>query len=85
VETSITASELHERMRARGVRVGDLARESGMYTTDVSAILHGHLACGPQREAQLVRGILRLGQDKDTPNAQRPEPAEPVVIRLRQP
>jgi transcriptional regulator with XRE-family HTH domain len=79
--TTITASELRERMAARGLRVGDLARESGLYASTVSQILGGHLRYGPSREARLARGILRLGLDRDTP--QPTPPPEPVVIRIR--
>ncbi len=81
--TTITASVLRERMRLRGIRVGDLARESGLYTTDLSAILRGNERMGPSRAARLAQGILRLGLDRDEP-IERKLPSDHVVITIRQ-
>ncbi len=77
---AIRADVLRKRMSERNIRVYDLARESGMYATDVSAILSGGVRMGPLREAKLARGIIRLGLDKEQPEPT--PPAAPVVIRI---
>ncbi len=78
---SITTVLLRKRMDERGIRIGDLARESGLYASDLSAILSGGRRMGPHREAKLARGIVRLGLDKEQP--QETPPAAPITIRIR--
>ncbi len=80
VQKSITNFQLKERMWRSGITVAELARESGLYANDLSAILKGGIKLGPEREARLARGIVRLGLDRDAPPA--PEAADPVVIRI---
>jgi len=79
--TEVTASTIKQRLRARGLTQTDLARAAGLEQTTVSGILNGYRRMGPKSEAQMVRGILRLGLHKETPPQPAP-PIEPVIIHL---
>jgi lambda repressor-like predicted transcriptional regulator len=86
--TELTAAKLKERMEVKGVSVSRLARESGLYQSDLSAILLGKEYCGEKRRRRIELAIIRLELDKEPEPKPKPEPEEedrrPVVFRITQ-
>ena len=62
---TVSSGTLRDRMRARGITVGQLAEAAGMRQADMSAALRGKVYVGAKRRAQIESAILALGLDKE--------------------
>ena len=77
----LSATELRQRMAARGITQGDLAIAAGLHEPTVSAILNGRILVGERRLAKLERGILRLRLD--IAHCKEPVKPETPIFRIR--